>query len=36
MTGKKFFIVTVMIAMFVLIGACQPISNNGDTPGIFG
>jgi inhibitor of cysteine peptidase len=32
MTGKKFFIVTVMIAMFVLIGACQPISSNGDTP----
>ncbi len=32
MTGKKFFIVIVMIVMFVLIGACQPNSNNGDTP----
>jgi inhibitor of cysteine peptidase len=32
MTGKKLFIVTVIIAMVVIIGACQPISNNGDKP----
>ena len=32
MTGKKFFIVAIMTALFILIGACQPNSNNGNTP----
>jgi len=32
MTGKKFFIVIVMTVILILIGACQPNSNYGDTP----
>jgi inhibitor of cysteine peptidase len=32
MTGKKFFIVIVMTVVLILIGACQPNFNSGDTP----